>query len=204
MAATRVYLEQGKSSVFAAVIEWPGWCRRAQSADQAIEALDEYRDRYRAIVRRDLGRGPFEVVATLGGNATTDFGAPAVAGTFDDEPLSTRELRRQLELLGRHWEYLDRVITAAPALLRTGPRGGGRDRDAVASHVREAERAYGSKVGVRVPPRTAWPEQRALLVGALRGDVEERAWPVPYAIRRLAWHISDHAWEIEDRSTSID
>ena len=25
-------------------------------------------------------------------------------------------------------------------------------------------------------------------------------WPVPYAIRRSAWHALDHAWEIEDRA----
>jgi len=29
--ATRVYFEEGKSSVFAAAIDWPGWCRRAKS-----------------------------------------------------------------------------------------------------------------------------------------------------------------------------
>ena len=25
-------------------------------------------------------------------------------------------------------------------------------------------------------------------------------WPVRYAIRRAAWHVLDHAWELEDRS----
>ena len=25
-------------------------------------------------------------------------------------------------------------------------------------------------------------------------------WPAPYALRRIAWHALDHAWEIEDRS----
>ena len=24
-------------------------------------------------------------------------------------------------------------------------------------------------------------------------------WPARYFVRRLAWHILDHAWEIEDR-----
>ena len=25
-------------------------------------------------------------------------------------------------------------------------------------------------------------------------------WPVRYAFRRIAWHVLDHAWEIEDKS----
>ena len=25
-------------------------------------------------------------------------------------------------------------------------------------------------------------------------------WPVRYAARRIAWHVLDHAWEIEDKS----
>ncbi len=29
-----------------------------------------------------------------------------------------------------------------------------------------------------------------------------RKWPVRYAARRLAWYALDHAWEIEDRSTT--
>jgi hypothetical protein len=25
-------------------------------------------------------------------------------------------------------------------------------------------------------------------------------WPPRYAARRIAWHVLDHAWELEDRS----
>jgi len=46
--ATRVYFEEGKSSVFAAAIDWPGWCRRAKSRDAALEALLDYQGRYAA------------------------------------------------------------------------------------------------------------------------------------------------------------
>jgi hypothetical protein len=35
------------------------------------------------------------------------------------------------------------------------------------------------------------------VVGRLPGT---GAWPVRYAVRRFAWHVLDHAWEIEDRS----
>jgi len=41
--------------------------------------------------------------------------------------------------------------------LAKGPRGRRRDRDRIADHVREAERAYGRKLGVQVPPRTPGP-----------------------------------------------
>lgn len=30
--------------------------------------------------------------------------------------------------------------------------------------------------------------------------VVEKGWPPRYAARRIAWHVLDHAWQIEDRS----
>jgi hypothetical protein len=27
----------------------------------------------------------------------------------------------------------------------------------------------------------------------------EKGWPPRYAARRIAWHVLDHAWEVEDR-----
>jgi hypothetical protein len=27
-----------------------------------------------------------------------------------------------------------------------------------------------------------------------------KGWPPRYAARRIAWHVLDHAWEMEDRS----
>jgi hypothetical protein len=32
------------------------------------------------------------------------------------------------------------------------------------------------------------------------GPLTEKGWPQPYAARRIAWHVLDHAWEIEDRT----
>lgn len=68
-------------------------------------------------------------------------------------------------------------------------------------HVQEFERAYAPKVGCRIPPRTPWDEQRTLIVAGLRAAPTDSAWPVPYTIHRLAWHILDHVWEKEDRSS---
>lgn len=197
---TRVCLEIGASWVFATALDWPGWCRRGRGEDKALECLLDYEERYRLVVGEEFEVGPVEVVGSSKGNRTTDFGAPDARGPWDVEPLDRRERERLVGLLEVTWRYFDRVVAVAPAALRKGPRGGGRDRDAVVAHVREAERAYSAKSGARVAPRTAWADQRSTLTGALRTEVAEGAWPVRYAIRRCAWHVLDHAWEIEDTS----
>jgi hypothetical protein len=201
VATSRVYFEEGANSVFAVSLEWPGWCRRAQTSELAIAALDDYRDRYAKVVTSSFEPGAFEIIGTTTGDATTDFGAPGAHGVWDETPLGERELVRQIAVLQDCWNYFDLVVENAPAELRKGPRGGGRDRDAIADHVREAERAYCSRVGFRVAPRTPWDEQRDVVVTTLKAAAPEAKWPAAYAIRRCAWHVIDHAWEIEDKSS---
>jgi len=198
--ATRVYFEEGKHSVFAAALDWPGWCRRAKSMDGALEALLAYQDRYAAVLSVPFKPGKLNVVGTVVGNTTTDFGAPGVDTPWDLEPITSRDLQRQVTVLADCWACFDGVVDIAPAALTKGPRGGGRDRDDIVAHVREAERHYCSKLGSRVPPRTAWVEQRAVITEALLAGSPEGAWPSRYSLRRLAWHVLDHAWEIEDKS----
>lgn len=199
----RVYLEVGKRWVFACAVDWPGWCRRAKGDSAAIDTLVEYAPRYRAVLGPDFGLGEVRVVGRVDGNATTDFGAPAVIGPWDMEPLDEDELERQLGVLEAAWRTFDAVVAAAPLELRKGPRGGGRDRDQVAEHVYAAERAYSGKAfGVPVPPRISWADQRASITASMRDHLATGAWPRRYALRRLAWHVLDHAWEIEDRSSS--
>jgi hypothetical protein len=45
---------------------------------------------------------------------------------------------------------------------------------------------------------------RTRISAALRAPGELAAasasWPLSYAARRLAWHVLDHLWEIEDKS----
>ncbi|HVF19994.1 MAG TPA: hypothetical protein VNA14_07115 [Mycobacteriales bacterium] len=203
MAATKptpVYLERGKTWVFACTIEWPGWCRRGRGDEAALEALRSYADRYAQVAGDGFRPGTLVVIGEVPGSVTTDFGAPDGRGPWDDDPLTKREADRQAGLLEAAWSRLDDVVATAPASLRKGPRGGGRDRDAVAEHVREAERSYGRMIGVRVPPRTPWPEQHAEISAAIRSRTSEARWPLRYAVRRIAWHVLDHAWEIEDRS----
>ncbi len=201
---TRVCLEVGTTWVFATALDWPGWCRRGRGEEEALECLASYEQRYRSVAGEPFVPGPIEVVGRIRGNRTTDFGAPHVPGPWDFEPVTPGERGRLVGLLEASWGYFDQVATAAPAALRKGPRGGGRDRDAIVDHVREAERSYSAKSGARVPPRTPWVQQRSVLARALRADGTHGAWPVRYAIRRCAWHVLDHAWEIEDRAEHDD
>jgi hypothetical protein len=196
----RVSLEQGKTWVFAAALDWPGWCRRGKGDEAALEALRSYAPRYAAVVGPDFILSDLEVVGAVAGGATTDFGAPGARGPWDDEPLDVAEAEMLTARLVACWQAFDRIAAAAPSALRKGPRGGGRDTGPMIDHVREAERSYGRSVGVRVPPGASWLEQRDALAARLRTAVSGGSWPVRYAVRRIAWHVLDHAWEIEDKS----
>jgi hypothetical protein len=120
------------------------------------------------------------------------------------------EADRLRRLVAAAWTVFDRVGASAPAELRKGPRGGGRDRDKMIGHVIEADGAYAREIGLRLRPATA--EDRAA-VQAMRAAVLEvigassdgspladRKWTARYAASRIAWHALDHAWEMEDRS----
>jgi hypothetical protein len=216
-----VYLEVGAKRVFAGALEWPGWIRSAKAEDQALDALAAYAARYAPVAALaglalpsapEEGAGAeFEVVERIGGNASTDFGVPGGVCAADARPLTARQARRVADLVAACWTYFDRVVAAAPAELRKGPRGGGRDRDKVVAHVTEAEAAYAAKLGIRrrdLPPEDAGPGSavRAALLEVLGAastgePLVENGWPPRYAARRIAWHVLDHAWEIEDRST---
>ena len=209
MSRTPVYLEVGSKRVFAGALDWPGWIRAGKGEEAALEALAAAFERY-APVARAAGHplpagaaGGFEVVERVKGNATTDFGAPGLPARADAEPLRGKELTRQLALLAAAWKTLDQVVARAPAELRKGPRGGGRDRDPMFEHVLGAESAYASALGVkaRAPAaeKSAVTSFREAIVGGLRAG--QGKWPARYALRRIAWHALDHAWEMEDRSS---
>jgi hypothetical protein len=215
-AATRVYVEVGKKRVFACALDWPGWCRSGRDEGLALDALSSSASRY-AVVTRDAGvpfpvevGGTFEVVERLPGDATTDFGAPGKIATSDTEPLTPQAAERLGALVAASWRVFDRVVAGAPAELRKGPRGGGRDRDKIVAHVLGAEASYARMLGIRLSePRIddthAIQALRGGIADALRNarggaPVRERGWPPRYAARRIAWHVIDHTWEIEDRS----
>ena len=196
---TRVYLEVGGKRTFASAADWPGWSRSGKTPEAALEALASYAPRYAAIPKLARIEFPkdatkFDVVEKLAGNATTDFGAPGIPAKGESKPMTAADHARLISLLEACWKYLDRVVAKAPAELRKGPRGGGRDRDKMFQHVLDAELEYGKGIGVRLKA----PDRKALLAG-FRNPKSDGRWPVAYAIRRTAWHALDHAWEIEDR-----
>ena len=196
---TRVYIEVGGKRAFASAADWPGWSRSGKTPEAALEALAFYAPRYAAIPKLARIEFPkdatkFDVVERLAGNATTDFGAPGIPAKGESKTMTNVEHARRISLLEACWKYLDRVVANAPAELRKGPRGGGRDRDKMFQHVLDAELEYGKGIGLRLKA----PDRKALLAG-FRNPSSDGRWPVAYAIRRTAWHALDHAWEIEDR-----
>ena len=213
MAATPVYLEVGSKKVFACSLDWPGWCRSGKDEEAALEALATYVPRY-AVVAEEAGlRFPpsagnsFEVVERVKGGATTDFGAPGEPFNGDADKLTPAKAKRYASLVRASWTVFDRVVAGAPAELRKGPRGGGRDRDKMVQHVLGAETVYARKIGVKhkepaLGDGAAIEALRNDIVEALLhpGPVAEKGWLPRYAARRMAWHALDHAWEMEDRS----
>ena len=211
-----VTVEVGRKRAFASALDWPGWCRSGRGAEDAVQVLAAYAARYAPVARRaghplpEEAATDLEVVETLEGDATTDFGAPSATGDRDRAPVDGEARRRLVALLVAGWDELDAVVASAPAELRKGPRGGGRDRDALFEHVVNAERAYARHLGVALSA-SEWREgYAALLRGRIREALlgeggaapEERRWPPRYVVRRMAWHVLDHAWEIEDRASA--
>ena len=119
-----------------------------------MQALAAYATRYEAVATTAGMRLPtvagvelLIVVEEIEGDATTEFGAPSKAASVEVRPATAREANRVAALLEAAWTVLDEVVASAPADLRKGPRGGGRDRDAMYEHVLSAEQAYAGKVG---------------------------------------------------------
>jgi hypothetical protein len=212
---TPVYLEVGHKRTFACAVDWPGWSRSGSNEVTAIETLAAYAPRYAKAASRAGVRVPaitaadLDIVERLTGNATTDFGAPSLVAAVDKARLDAAAASRVVALLIAAWDELDAVVAAAPATLRKGPRGGGRDRDAIYEHVAEAERSYARKIGIGLTA-TSWRDGHVALLRERIADTLRRArggnapgehgWPPRYMARRMAWHALDHAWEIEDRS----
>jgi hypothetical protein len=209
----RVCIEATGKRAFASALDWPGWCRSGRDEHAALDALADHETRYRMVARAALVPfvpGRLTVVERVPGSATTDFGAPAAAAKAEGEPLGKADVRRLIALVAATWTVLDEIVATTPRALRRGPRGGGRDRDPMVAHVLGAENTYARKLGVRVAePKVgdvqAITVQREAILDALRtgcasGVAVERGWLPRYAARRIAWHVLDHAWEMENRT----
>jgi hypothetical protein len=215
-----VYLEVGAKRAFAGAVLWPGWCRSGRGGERALATLAAYADRYDRIVGSlELGFAPpadvegLDVVERLDGDATTDFGAPSVAPAADAAPLEGADAERDVAILGACWDALAAAVeTGRGRALATGPRGGGRSLEKIVEHVIGAEQGYLGRLGRRVPLPREVPlarvrddvleEVRAVIRDGVppEGPRGGRRWTVRYYVRRAAWHLLDHAWEIEDRA----
>ena len=216
--AVRVMLERGKKKrVVACAFDWPGWDRSARTGHDVLAVLEQYRPRYAKVAElagygAEFGSsGALEVVEEVPGIGMTDFyGVSGRAAAAEYEPMTEAECRRKIALLRAGWRTFDEVAGRTTGELRTGPRGGGREREAIVRHVNGAEiYEYAPKVGVKVPLETR-DDPRALaayrdeFADAVRAHHDRgepaRSWQLQFLIRRCTWHMLDHAWEIEDRA----
>ena len=213
-----VYLETARTRVFAVVPAWPGWCRSGRSADAALQALLDYVPRYTLALQGAGLAFPsiksvanLQVVASLPGNATTEFGAPDRPLPGDELPVEAAELERMRAILHASWQAFDRAVAAAQGKsLRMGPRGGGRDLEKMIAHNSGAEQAYLTALGGKARPGASDADLRLAMLETLdasvRGEIPAlgprggRRWTPRFFVRRVAWHALDHAWELEDRA----
>jgi len=223
MNSIRVFVEIGKKKVFAGAVDWPGWCRSGPDEESALLALIDYGPRYAQVLQsKEIDfKAPTDtpdliVVERHDGNTTTDFGAPSIMLEDDREPLDRMEFERLQTLLVACWGAFDNAVGRATGrVLRKGPRGGGRDLENIIDHVLQADRGYLTRLAwkhKREDEKDSFEElsrTRQAILNALEvavaGDLPEKGprggiiWSPRYFVRREAWHVLDHSWEIENR-----
>jgi hypothetical protein len=218
-----VCLEVTPKQAFASALEWPGWCRAGRDEDAALEVLASYAGRYAPVAAHAGVSFPptvaFEVAERVPGGPATAFAAPEcrrpfpqVTAAAERANLTPAAARRLAGLLTAVWAIFDEIAAASPAELRKGPRGGGRDRDQLIEHVIGAETAYARKLGIKLkqPPLgdiAAIGRLRETIAAMLSAPsdgapVVPGGWATRYAARRIAWHLLEHAWEMQDRADS--
>jgi hypothetical protein len=212
-----VAIEATPKKAFATAVDWPGWSRSGKTPELALEALASAAARYAPVAKlageafpTAIETGDFDVVEEAEGGSGTAFGVPSRITDADRRPVTEKEADRLRRLVATAWTTFDRVAARAPAELRKGPRGGGRDRDKMIGHVVEADDAYAREVGLRPRPtsaddRPAIEAVRAAVLDVIAATsdgspIAGRRWTARYAASRIAWHALDHAWEMEDRT----
>jgi hypothetical protein len=218
-----VYLEISPRMSFASALDWPGWCRAGRDESAALQALVSYAERYTPVADQAGVSFPsttaFDVVERVPGGSTTAFAAPECRRPFpqmtaeaERTKVTRAAARRLVGLVTATWATFGEIAAVSPAELRKGPRGGGRDRDKLIDHVIAADTAYARKLGVKpkqpaIDDIAAIEELReaiAAVIGAPSdgAPVVPNGWTTRYAARRIAWHVLEHAWEMQDRAES--
>jgi hypothetical protein len=222
-----IYIEQGKRWSYAVALEWPGWCRHARGDGDPVAELVAVAPRYQAaLAMSDIpfhppnGPADLEVIEVLQGNSGTEWGVPSVVPAADERPLDGATTDRLAAILQATWLAFDRAVDAAQGHeLRKGPRGGGRDLDALVRHCLESDLAYLRNLGSRTPKLADgdWMASEAAIRERAREALHDRAagrqvrdpnrvsrlWTPRFYVRYVAWHALVHAWEIEDRKLAI-
>jgi hypothetical protein len=197
--------------------DWPGLSRGAAREELAIERLLAYVPRYAPIAQRAglrLDVSGAEVVERYEGTGSTDFwGISFAFSGFDTQPQTPAELERELALMEACWQFFDDVRSRVSAVMRKGPRGGGRDRDRIVGHTLGVEydwtRQLGMKPGEEIPlSGEALRDHRESYCAAIRAYHQEGRTagksPLRFFIRHTAFHTLDHAWEMEDKDLTSE
>jgi hypothetical protein len=220
--SARTVLERGpKGKKFVAfAVDWPGWSRGAKTPEEALTTLELYRHRYRRVAT--LARmtkefdetGPLQVIEDRVGTGSTDFwGISFSPSSLELGAMDDKEFARKVKLLRACWSFFDDVAARVSPEMRKGIRGGGRERDEIIRHTRGTEiELFAKKVGVRVAEGSGLSGETLLAyreeyVAALRATHKGegkplRSWTLPFLIRHSAFHVMDHAWEMEDKDLS--
>jgi len=150
-----------------------------------------------------------EVVEEYAGTGSTDFwGISFAFSSIDRETMSNEALERELALMQASWAFFDDVRSRVSAEMKRGPRGGGRDRDAIVSHTLRNEASWNPKSGSSSTQEAILTDEglrdhRASYIQGIRELYSEGRtagkWPLRYLIRHTAFHTLDHAWEMEDK-----
>lgn len=163
----RVASEATARRVFASAVDWPGLARSGKTADLALFALHTALPRYaRLLAGIDLPSNAafgsdrsfrldeiiLNVFENEAGSSGTEFGVPSRITTADRQPVRAGEADYRATIIAAAWAEFDAVVATAPAELRKGPRGGGRDRDRIVAHVVEADHAYAREIEDRSGP----------------------------------------------------
>ena len=210
---------KGKKAV-AFAVDWPGWSRGASTRDLSLATLESYRQRYRPIALAAQmadefdAAGPLDVIEDRIGTGSTDFWGISFSPSGSEQgPMEDTELDRKIELLRACWAFFDGVAGRVSAEMRKGPRGGGRDRDRIIRHtIRTESEEFAKRLGLRIPEGGALTadglvthrnEYVAAMRAYNRGEGRRmQSWTLPFLVRHSAFHVLDHAWEMEDKDLS--
>ena len=217
--AIPVYLELGDKKAFACSIDFPGWCRCGQDRGAGPRGPGRLRPPLCRGGQAGQGRvpGPGQGRGALRGRGA---GQGRRRHRLRHPPRDRRGRRPAAHLApggppgrahggglgdpGPGRQGLPGRAAQGPARGRPGPRqdapprAGGRGRlRPCARHQAPAAGRWATARPSR-PSATSWPRPCA---GASDGSpLRPKGWPPRYAIRRITWHVLDHAWEMQDRA----